>query len=360
MDDDEAAALFHEFDDAVAGWQMTGRAQTEHDVDRAAEFATRGRELQQQLVDAGVLTGLRHSWTVRLRVATYNLANYTAASAADRGEQRELIRALEPDILCVQELRHHTDDPRDPAPHALLDELAEQLGMDGRLAYARSGHHLGVLFRPEFELRNWSDYRHWPWHHGAGMATLDVGARQPLRVGAAHFSPFDPGQRAHEAQLLGALGPTEHEWVLLGADLNAPSTHAPEPYLAQEGGPHQLHQRIVSEIDAYDPDVAPVDRRAALLLDRHGLLDLADRGPTHPWPMTTGHHPDDPHGPRQPDCLRGSGDLLAHAGALYVHDTALARDASDHLPLSASLTLPWQPTPRLGRTPERAHDHSHE
>ncbi|PKW16853.1 hypothetical protein [Saccharopolyspora spinosa] len=38
-----------------------------------------------------------------------------------------------------------------------------------------------------------------------------------LHVGTAHFSPFSPDQRAHEAQQLGAIVPSASQWMIVGA-----------------------------------------------------------------------------------------------------------------------------------------------
>ena len=344
MTDDELDELQVQFDKALAEHQQcdadipadAGDTARQHDL--RAQVREWGRILQEE---GRIPPG--QPWWLQLRVITYNLHNYS--DTADRAEQRALIRSLGADVLCVQEIRHHTDDPHDPGLGGLFRDLCADLDMDGRLAFARSGHHTAVLWRPDMTLKTWTDYRHWPWHHGCGVAELDVGARQPLQVAVTHLSPFSPDQRAHEAQLLGALAPSPDRWMIVGADLNAPSAEAPEPYADQDPrGRHQLHQRIVSDIWPAGSDVAPVDRRAALLLDRHGLRDLADRGPGTPSPMTTGHHPADPHGPRRPDCLRTTPVLHTRAAGLQVHDTAAARLASDHLPLSTVLTVPWRPT----------------
>lgn len=350
--EDELDELQAEFDRRLAEHQQcdTDIPADAGDAVRQDELRAQVREWGQALEAAGRIPP-GQPWWLRLQVITYNLHNYSSPDAADRAEQRALIRSLNADILCLQEIRHITDDPHDRELSELFHALCSDLGMEGRLAFARSGHHVAVLWQPELRLISWTDYRRWPWHHGCGVAELDIGARQPLQVVAAHFSPFSPDQRAHEAQLLGALAPAQDRWMIVGADLNAPSVQAPEPYDGQDPrGRHQLHQRIVSPIWPADSETAPVDRRAAMILDRHRLRDLADRGPHKPWPMTTGHHPADPHGPRQPDCLRTTPELQARAGGLLVHDTTEARLSSDHLPLSTVLTVPWRPTFRPRRT----------
>lgn len=279
-------------------------------------------------------------------VVSANLHDYTAAEADTprREAQRELLRALEPDVLCAQELLLRTDDPGDPALDALLGDFCDDLGMRGRLAWSRSGCHVAVLWRPGIEIQDWTDYRHWPFHHTAARARLDVGASSPLCAISSHLSPFDPGQRAHEAQLLGALAPKD-EWVIAGLDRNAPGENTgydPEPYADQPpGGRHQVHQLVWTE-QWPPPPGTPVDRRAAAVLTRHGLHDLAPALGV-PWTPTSGHHPADPHGLRRVDALLVSESLLAHARDCDVASPAtghLAADLFDHYVVRGRLVLP--------------------
>ncbi|MER7015330.1 endonuclease/exonuclease/phosphatase family protein [Saccharopolyspora sp. NPDC000359] len=297
------------------------------------------------------------SWWVQPRIGTYNLHDYTAAEARSdrRAEQRALMRDQNVDIWCLQEILHPTRDLDDPELAELFAELCDELGMEGRLAWARSGCHTAVLWKPSYRLTRWRDFSHWPWHHTAGCATLDIGGRQDLHVVSAHFSPFSADQRAHEAQLLGAIVPSPTEWMIAGCDLNSPSVNAPEPYADQTARHghevrHQLHQRVHSEMWPATSEEAPVDRRAAQILDRHGLLDPIDTFVDHPHPVTSGHHPADPHGPRRPDCLRVTHTLLPGGGRDVVdHPHA---EWFDHLPLLGSIVVPWRPPAPRSRATE--------
>ena len=62
-----------------------------------------------------------------------------------------------------------------------------------------------------------------------------------------------------------------------------------------------------------------------------------------PWQPTAGHHPDDVYGAngvrRRIDAVRVTAPLVPAMRAHQVHDTAQARAASDHLPV----TVEYQP-----------------
>jgi endonuclease/exonuclease/phosphatase family metal-dependent hydrolase len=81
----------------------------------------------------------------------------------------------------------------------------------------------------------------------------------------------------------------------------------------------------------------------AVLLWAGGLHDAAAllRAQWHP---TAGHHPDDVYGVhgvlRRIDGVRVTGSLTAALRAHHVLDTALTREASDHLPV----TVEYLPT----------------
>jgi endonuclease/exonuclease/phosphatase family metal-dependent hydrolase len=150
-------------------------------------------------------------------------ARLKAPIDADRQRrEREAIRAAAPDVLCVQEFWHATRDPDDPALARAFTEFGDQLGMNGRLAYAPSFCHVGVLWRPETAgLESWQEYSRWQWHHALGMAVLDVGAAKPIRVATTQLHPADPAGRFAEAGYLAMAGlGNPNPITFLGADFN--------------------------------------------------------------------------------------------------------------------------------------------
>lgn len=283
--------------------------------------------------------------STELTVVSANLHDYspTEAETPRRQQQREMLLAMKPDVLCLQEFLVRTPHADDPILVNGFAVLCEQLGMHGRLGFARSHCHVAVLWRSEISIAGWQDYRHWPYHHNVGVATLDVGAEQPLKVASGQFSPFWPEQRDHEAALLGAIAP-DRGWMLAGLDVNAVGedpSYDPEPYANQPPG--QRHHLFQCEWTAQWPPTtpAPVNRRATALLTRHGLRDVAP-ALAAPWTATSGHHPLDGHKvPRRIDVFRATADLLDRVTAFWVTDRDVVRVASefDHLPIGCTIRL---------------------
>ncbi|SEP54281.1 endonuclease/exonuclease/phosphatase family protein [Amycolatopsis saalfeldensis] len=271
-------------------------------------------------------------------LCTANLFDYNKSPIdADRQlRERETILAAAPDVLCVQEFWHATRAPDDPALARAFAEFCDQLGMVGRLAYAPSFCHVGVLWRPgSASVESWQEYSRWQWHHGLGMAVLDIGAAAPIRVATTQLHPADPAGRFTEAGYLAMAGLGNPNLVtFLGADFNAagrepalPGQHGsfydPEPYHDQQRGlPHQQFQVEWND----DPDAEPLlDRRALERARRAGLVDIAHHLGVS-WRRTSGHHPGDPHGDRRPDGWRGSVAALPLVTHYQVDETA----DSDH------------------------------
>lgn len=274
-----------------------------------------------------------------LRMTTANLFDFNKCPVDEQRQRAQLAflrDELRPDVLCVQELWHPTRNPDDPDLATAFAAFRDELGMDGRLAWASSWCHVAVLWRPDrASLESWQEWSRWPFHHTLGMAELDVGDRRPWRVATAQFSPASPQARLTEANLVAMAGLGNPSVVtFLGADFNAPAAepalpgqnrryYDPEPYENQRPGlPHQLYQVVWND----DPTAPPVvDRRATEQLRRAGLVDVAWYLHS-PWTPTTGHHPADPHGDRRIDGWRASAAALQHVNTIEVADT----EHSDH------------------------------
>lgn len=271
-------------------------------------------------------------------LTTANLFDYNKAPIAEDRQRRlrEAIRSARPDVLCVQEFWHDTNDPDDPSLARVFAQFCDKLGMVGRLAYAPSRCHVGVLWHPDkAKLDGWQEYSRWQWHHALGVATLDIGATKPIRVATTQLHPADPDGRFAEVGYLAMAGlGNPNPITLLGADFNAAGRepalpgqagpfYDPEPYRDQPRG--QLHQQFQVHWND-DPDAeALVDRRALERSRRAGLVDIAHHLGL-PWQRTSGHHPADPHGDRRPDAWRGSSAALALVEDYQVDET----DDSDH------------------------------
>lgn len=273
-----------------------------------------------------------------MRLCTANLFDYGKAPVDEdrQHREREAIRSDRPDVLCVQEFWYASRDPDDRALARAFATFCEQLGMEGRLAWAPSFCHVAILWREDVAgLVSWDEYSRWRWHHALGMAVLDIGAAKPIRVATTQLHPADPMARFCEAGYLAMAGLGNPKLItFLGGDFNAAGRepalagqegpfYDPEPYRDQERGlPHQQFQVEWND----DPDAdALLDRRALERARRAGLVDIAHQLRV-PWQRTSGHHPSDPHGDRRPDGWRGSAAALPLVEGYQVVETV----DSDH------------------------------
>jgi hypothetical protein len=282
-----------------------------------------------------------------MKLVTANLFDFNKDPATQerQDEQVAYLRAQNADVLSIQEFWHETSDPADPALAAAFTRFCDELGMQGRLAYARSYCHVGVLWNPATAgVRNWQTFGKWPFHHALGVLTLDVGDSTPWRVATTQLSPASPEARSTEAALVAMAGLGNPKMVtFVGMDTNTPGTepaldgsgpyYDPEPYENQPPGqPHHLYQVKWND----NPDAPPiVDRRAAEKLRRAGLTDVAWHLRA-PWTPTTGHHPADPHGPRRIDNWRASAAGLERVESIRV----LPTEQSDHYGVEITATKP--------------------
>jgi hypothetical protein len=275
---------------------------------------------------------------MRRRLITANLFDFNKSPATRDRQDRQVawLRDQQPFALVVQEFWHETRDPDDKAMAGAFAEFADQVGMDGRLAYARSFCHVGVLWQPnQARLDSWQEFGKWPFHHNLAMATLDVGEHKPWRIATTQLSPAGPDPRSTEGGLVAMAGLGNPDAItFVGLDINEPSAepalpgqkgefYDPEPYEHQEPGlPHQLFQVKWND----DPKAKPiVDRRGAAKLLRADLVDVAWHL-KEPWTPTTGHHPSDPHGDRRIDGWRASAAARERVTGIEVTKT----DHSDH------------------------------
>ena len=294
---------------------------------------------------------------------TYNLLDLAEAAGARYDTLVGVIRALDTDVLAVQEVLGQ--EPESAA--ALLRRLAADTGLrcavpgpaGDPVALAIGGHgfHLGLLWRDGIEpvpgsliCRGARDF----WH-GLVMVTLDVGGTL-VRHASFHGAPFSRSLRAAQNEYVVAtvLRPSGEPPVLIGADWNtecADRTRSDDgswrlyepadPYAGVSWFPDLVHQC------EWDYDQAGVrrhwsDRRPGEVLWAGGLYDAAAILGAQ-WQPTCGHHPSDVYGQhgvrRRIDAIRVTSSLVPGLRRHRVHDTAEARAASDHLPV----TVEYQP-----------------
>jgi hypothetical protein len=279
----------------------------------------------------------------------------------------ESIRALDTDVLAVQEIR-----AKDRATaRARLEQLAGDTGLAcsvpgagpsaGRarpaLAMGPRGYHVGLLWRDGIEpvpgsLRCYGRGDFW---HSLAMVSLDVGG-PVVRHAAHHSTPFGRQLRADQNERLVAAvrrpaGPT-----MVGADWNTESAdrvydeatgtwplYEPrDPYAGVDWFESMLFQ-CEWDYDEKGQRRHWADRRPGDVLWAGGLHDAAAVLGA-PWQATVGHHPTDGYGRRgvhrRIDAIRVTQALTGALRSCTVTDTELTRRASDHLPVTVEYVPP--------------------
>ncbi len=296
---------------------------------------------------------------------SYNLLDLSGGDTAEARRHYEaiaaVIRSLGTDVLAVQEILAPDDD----TAARRLRELAGDAGMHGEvpgpggtrdtaLAFGGHGYHVGLMWRDGVEavpgsLRCYGGRDFW---HGLALVTLDVGGTL-IRHGAFHATPFGRGLRADQNERLVAAvtRPAGEPPALIGADWNTECADRIRVagagatwHLYEPGDPYagvdwfaDLVYQCQWDYDEEGRRRHWAERRPGDVLWAGGLHDAAALIGAD-WQATTGHHPDDvyaAHGVRRRiDAVRVTGPLGAALRAHQVHDTAQARAASDHLPVT--------------------------
>jgi endonuclease/exonuclease/phosphatase family metal-dependent hydrolase len=276
----------------------------------------------------------------------------------------EVIGDLDADVLAVQEIRAGSP----ASARARLRRLAADVGMQcvvpgsgvraGRartaLAAGSRGYHCGLMWRAGSEVvpgsfRESGAGKLW---HSAGWATFRFGGRL-VRHGVFHATPFGRELRARENHVLLAMlaaSQDAHLPLLVGADWNCESAdrvrdepdgparlYEPrDPFAHVTWADDMVHQCGFSR-DEHGARRHWVDRSAGEILVAAGLTDAA-AALRAPWQPTVGYFPGDGYGDRgivrRIDAIRLTRQVLPALRGYRVTDTALARRASDHLPVS--------------------------
>lgn len=293
---------------------------------------------------------------------TYNVLDLFAADSPGGREHYDQvvasIRALDTDILAIQELRAPNEDM---ARQRLL-RLAGDVGMECEapgqgqsfpaLGLGARGYHLGLLWRPGITpvAGSFRSRRQDLWH-ALAWVTLDTGGRA-VRHAVHHATPFGRKIRADQCELVVAAlaRPTGGVPTLVGADWNSESAdrvrdeasgewrlYEPrDPYAGADWFGDMIYQ-CEWDYDERGQRRHRADRSAGEVLFAGGLHDAA-AVLRAPWQATAGHHPDDPYGAhgvrRRIDQVRVTRHLLGALRAHHVTDNALTRCASDHLPVT--------------------------
>jgi hypothetical protein len=270
-----------------------------------------------------------------------------------------VIGSLGADVLAVQEIVA----PGEEAAVRRLRQLTGDVGLrcdvpgePGRqaaLAFGGHGYHVGLMWRDGIDPVPGSLRRHGgrDFWHGLAVVTLDVGGTL-VRHGAFHAAPFCRALRADQNERLVAAitrrrgGPP----TLIGADWNTECAdrvrdaatgawrlyEPADPYAGVDWFEDLIYQ-CQWDYDEHGRRRHWADRRPGDVLWAGGLHDVAALVAA-PWRPTAGHYPGDvyaAHGVRRRiDGVRVTAQLARAVRAHHVADTVLAREASDHLPVT--------------------------
>ena len=238
---------------------------------------------------------------MRIRLATYNIHGCVGNDGRfDVDRIGRVLRELDPDVLALQEVEHHDVDGLDLleylASHSGLTPIAGPTLFKRRRAYGNA-----VLTRLPIEAVRPVDLS-LPGREPRGALDITLGCGEiSCRVIATHLG-LQPGERRTQIRaLLALLDRHESDVAVLLGDLNE--------WLLWGRPLRWLHRHF-----SPSPHLRTFPSRLPLFaLDRIWV--------------------------RPADCIR----------VIETHDTALARQASDHLPLKADLDLPL-----VLRTPDQA------
>jgi endonuclease/exonuclease/phosphatase family metal-dependent hydrolase len=291
-----------------------------------------------------------------VRFGTYNLHCYGQDNSNSDQRMRlqqdrliRVIRALDADVLAVQEIVSYTVDDaasqlRELAEAVSMDCVAEQCSWDRTssvaVAPAATGYCVGLMWRPGIAPvpGGWRAYGAADFSHALATVVLDVGGPTPVRFAAYHADPFRPHRRFDEAYRVvsvfqdGRPGLVGADWNNISADRRRSngSYYDDDPCLGQAWHPDMLRHVRWSD----DPDaVHETDRRPAELLRRGGLFDAAAVLEAD-WQATYGYTPGkEPLLPRRIDAIRVTHQVLPQLESHQVVRTPDTLAASDHLPV---------------------------
>ncbi len=216
-----------------------------------------------------------------LRVASYNTRDLLDDAAA----AARVVRALDPDVLCLQEV------PRRLLAARRVGRFADACGLRWAGGHRGSGG-VTIFTSPRVEVR-WSAHHRLPVRlgvrrRGYAVTSLALPGRLPLTVVSLHLSLVAAQRIQHVGQLLAEVGADrEPTRTLVAGDLNEEHGSA-----------------------AYE------------LLARH-LVPVGDGALTFPT-----SNPD-----KALDVVFASPDLVVHRGSPVVLDEADVRAATDHRPV---------------------------
>lgn len=214
----------------------------------------------------------------RLRVATYNTRDFLDDQAA----AARVVRAVDPDVLCLQEVPRRLFAPTRVARFADMAGLqwvGRHRGSGGTTIFTSARVRLDLAHHARLPVR-WPDRT-----RGYAVASVRLGDGEPVTVVSVHLSLRAEERARHTASILGSLRATtrtvvcgdlnEDEtgqaWQLIGAGMNLASP--PDPTY-----PSFAPRRRLDVVFA-TPDIAVLPHEP-VTLDRDELGRASDHRPT--------------------------------------------------------------------------------
>ncbi len=214
----------------------------------------------------------------RVRVATYNTRDFLD----DRAAAARIIRSLDPDVLCLQEVPRRLFAGTQVSRFAALAGMSwpgQHRGSGGTTIFTSSRVHLTSAQHARLRVR-WPDRT-----RGYAVASVRVGDSLPATVVSVHLSLRAHERERHTARILASLGDatrtvicgdlnedeTGHAWQLIGGGLRLVSP--PDPTY-----PSFAPRRRLDVVFA-TPDLVALPHES-VDLDRDELARASDHRPT--------------------------------------------------------------------------------
>ncbi len=271
-----------------------------------------------------------------MKLLSYNVKDGGLDERGDRLDALiEVVRAADPDILCVMEAAGWHPVGRPGQSGARLARFEAGVGMRGWILETGSASSIGTFLRPGVFPADVSAARG-TFFHGALVLTLAAEQSRPLVVVATHLHPFSATMRAAEAEALSWLAARASRSgpVVLVGDLNSVSAEDAARGLQPTQPAEGWNVRLLDSRG--DLDFTPVARlKRAVLVDCYRKMNRSVYGPTDPTPAFD-------HGEAglRIDFVLASPDLASRLESCRVVTEPPAESASDHYPLLTEFELP--------------------
>jgi endonuclease/exonuclease/phosphatase family metal-dependent hydrolase len=271
-----------------------------------------------------------------VKLLSYNLKDGGLDERGDRLDALvEVVRATDPDILCVMEAGGWHPVGRPGQPGARLARFESGVRMRGWILDTPSASSIGIFLRPGVFPAEVSAARG-TFHHGALVVTLPAGTSRSLVVVATHLHPFSATMRAVEAESLCWLAAraSQSASFILAGDLNSVSAEDAARGLQPAQPPDSWNVRLLD--GRGELDFTPVARlKRAVLVDCFRKANPTSYGATDPTPAF-----DRGEAGLRIDFVLASPDLTSHLRTCRVVTEPPADRASDHYPILAEFDLP--------------------